>query len=327
MRAATYSHTGTAGDVLTVGDVPTPEPGPGDVRVKIATSGPNPSDVKKRSAAPAGKPAEFPVVIPHSDGAGTIDAVGSGVAASRIGERVWTLNTQFKRAFGTAAEYAVLPSAFALTLPENVDFAVGACLGIPALTAYHAINLDGALHGQTLLVQGGAGAVGFYAVQFAKLAGATVITTVGSTEKADRVRGIGADHVLNYKTDDVKARIADITGGKGVDRVIEVDLRANVMTYPSVLTDHGKAVIYGSGWGPIEMPSFIPTSTTLQFILVYTLTDAQRAAYIPALTALLAAGTLQHAIGPRFSLEKIAEAHEAVEAGAPGNVIVDIPSQ
>jgi NADPH:quinone reductase len=325
MRAATYSRTGSARDVLTVTDVPTPEPGPGDVRVKIATSGPNPSDVKKRGAAPAGKPAEFPIVIPHSDGAGVIDAVGSGVPQARIGERVWTLNAQFKRPFGTAAEYCALPSAFAPVLPDNIDFAVGACLGIPALTAYHAINLDGRLDGQTLLVQGGTGAVGFYAIQFAKLAGATVITTVSSEEKAKRARTSGADHVINYKTEDRAARIAEITGGKGVDRVIEVDLKANAMTYPAILADHGKAVVYGSGSGPIEIPSFIPTSTTLQFIIVYTLTDAQRAKYIPELTALLAAGTLKHAIGQRFPLDKIVEAHEAVEAGAFGNVIVDVP--
>lgn len=325
MRAATYSKTGSARDVLAIRELPTPEPGPGEVRVKIATSGPNPSDVKKRGAAPAGKPAEFPLVIPHSDGAGVIDAVGSGVARTRIGERVWTFNTQFKRAFGTAAEYAVLPSAFAVTLPAGVDFAVGACLGIPALTAYHAIMLDGPVRGQTLLVQGGTGAVGYYALQFAKLAGATVITTVGSLEKAERARSAGADHAINYKTENLKARVAEITGGVGVDRVIEVDLRANVMTYPGVLADRGKSVVYGSGAGTIEIPSFIPTSTTLQFILVYTLTDAQRATYIPALTALLAADKLRHAIGQRFPLDRIAEAHEAVEAGAFGNVIVDVP--
>jgi NADPH2:quinone reductase len=340
MRAATFSRTGTARDVLTVVDVPTPEPGPGEVRVKMATSGPNPSDVKRRAAAPHGRPAEFPLVIPHSDGAGTIDAVGSGVPASRIGERVWTLNAGYKRPFGTAAEYCVLPTAFALHLPDNVDFAVGACLGIPALTAYHAINLDrperssevssraesrdSHLRGQTLLVQGGTGAVGFYAIQFAKLAGATVITTVSSDEKAERARGAGADYVINYRTEDRKARIAEITGGNGVDRIIEVDLKANAMTYPDLLVDHGKAVVYGSGAPPVEIPILIPTSTTLEFILVYTLSDAQRARYIPELTAILAAGKLQHAIGQQFPLENIIDAHEAVEAGAFGNVIVNI---
>jgi NADPH:quinone reductase len=325
MRAATFTHTGPARDVLHVGDVPTPELGPNDVRVRIATSGVNPSDVKRRGAPPPGKPAEFPVVIPHSDGAGIIDAVGSDVPAARIGERVWTLNAQFKRPFGTAAKYCVLPSPFAVHLPDNIDFAVGACLGIPALTAYHAIMLDGTVRGQTLLVQAGAGAVGHYAIQFAKLDGATVISTVSSDEKAARARSAGADHVVNYRTEDLKARIAEITGGKGVDRVIEVDLKANAMTYPEILREHGKAVIYGSGSGPIAIPSFIPYSTTLEFILVYTLSDEQRANYLPALDRLLTAGTLKHAIGEHFPLERIAEAHEAVEAGSPGNVIVEVP--
>jgi NADPH2:quinone reductase len=325
MRAATFSHTGPAREVLHVGDVPTPEPGPGEVRVRIVASGVNPSDVRRRGAPPAGKPAEFPLVIPHSDGAGTIDKVGAGVPAERVGERVWTLNAQFKRPFGTAAEYCVLPSAFAAHLPDNVDFAVGACLSIPALTAYHAIMLDGSMRGKTLLVQGGAGAVGFYAIQFAKLAGATVIATVSSDEKAQLARSGGADHIINYRTEDRKARVAEITGGKGVDRIIEVDLKANAMTYPDLLMEHGKAIVYGSGTPPVTIPSFIPFSTTLEYILVYTLSDAQRADYIPALNGLLAAGKLQHAIGAHFPLEQIAEAHERVEAGSLGNVIVDLP--
>jgi len=325
MRAATFTHTGPARDVLHIIDVPTPEPGPGDVRVRIATSGVNPSDVRRRGAPPAGKPAEFPLVIPHSDGAGVIDAVGPGVPASRIGERVYTINAQYRRAFGTAAEFCVVPSAFAPHLPDNVDFAVGACLGIPALTAYHAVMLDGPVKGQTLLVQGGAGAVAHYAIQFAKLDGATVITTISSDEKAKRAKAAGADHVVNYRTEDRKTRIEELTGGKGVDRIIEVDLRANAMTYPDLLVDHGKSVIYGSGSAPIPIPSFIPTSTTLQFILVYTLTDAQRTNYVAALEWLLSAGKLQHALGERFSLDRIAEAHERVEAGSLGNVIVELP--
>jgi NADPH:quinone reductase len=325
MRAATFTHTGPAREVLRVDNVPTPEPGPGDVRVRIATSGVNPSDVKRRDAAPYGKPAEFPVVIPHSDGAGTIDAVGTGVPAGRIGERVWTFNAQYRRPFGTAAEYCVLPSAFAVHLPDNTDFAAGACLGIPALTAYHTIMLDGSVRGKTLLVQGGAGAVGFYAIQFAKLDGANVIATVSSDAKAERAKSAGADHVVNYRREDLKARVAGITDSTGVDRIIEVDLKANAMTYPSLIVQHGKAVVYGSGSGPIAIPSFIPLSTTLQFILVYTLSDAQRKTYTAALNELLSAGKIRHAIGQHFPLDRIADAHEAVEAGSFGNVIVDIP--
>jgi NADPH2:quinone reductase len=325
MRAATFTQTGPARDVLHIIDVPTPAPGPGDVRVHIATSGVNPSDVRRRGAPPAGKPAEFPLVIPHSDGAGVIDAVGPGVPQSRVGERVYTINAQYRRAFGTAAEFCVLPSTFAPRLPDNVDFAVGACLGIPALTAYHAVMLDGSVKGKTLLVQGGAGAVAHYAIQFAKLDGATVITTISSDEKAQRAKAAGADYVVNYRTEDRKTRIAELTGGAGVDRIIEVDLRANAMTYPDLLVDHGKAVVYGSGSAPIPIPSFISTSTTLQFILVYTLTDAQRTSYVAALDHLLSTGKLQHVLGERFPLERIAEAHERVEGGSLGNVIVDIP--
>jgi NADPH2:quinone reductase len=324
MRAATFTHTGPAREVLRAGEVPTPEPGPGEVRVRLATSGVNPSDVKRRGAAPHGRPAEFPLVIPHSDGAGTIDAAGAGVPRARIGERVWTWNAQFRRAFGTAAEYVVLPQACAVRLPDNVDFAVGACLGIPALTAYHAIMLDGTVRGQTLLVQGGAGAVGFYAIQFAKLDGARVIATVSSEEKAAFARRAGADHVVNYRTEEHKLRIAELTAGTGVDRIIEVDLKANAMTYPDLLAEHGKAVVYGSGAPPIEIPAFVPHSTTLQFMLVYTLTAPQRAAALAALERLLVAGSLQHAIGERFPLARIAEAHERVEAGSLGNVIVDV---
>jgi NADPH2:quinone reductase len=325
MIAASFTKTGPAADVLHVGEMPTPEPGPGEVRVKLATSGVNPSDVKRRGAPPPGKAAEFPVVIPHSDGAGTIDAVGSGVPQSRVGERVWTINAQYRRPFGTAAEYCVVPTEFAPKLPDNTDFAVGACLGIPALTAYHAIMLDGSMSGKTLLIQGGAGAVAFYAIQFAKLAGATVITTVSSEEKAERARSAGADHVVNYRTENLKERVADITGGKRVDRVIEVDLKANAMTYPDLLVDHGKAVIYGSGAAPIQIPSFVPTSTTLQFILVYTLSDAERTNHVAALNGLLSGGKLKHAIGKHYPLAQIAAAHEDVEAGSFGNVIVDIP--
>jgi NADPH:quinone reductase len=325
MRAATFTQTGPARDVLHVGEIPTPEPGPGEVRVSLATSGVNPSDVKRRDAAPHGKPAEFPVVIPHSDGAGTIDAVGDGVSSGRIGERVWTFNAQYQRPFGTAAQCCVLPSAFAVHLPDNTDFATGACLGVPALTAYHAIMLDGSVRGKTLLIQGGAGAVAFYAIQFAKLDGATVITTVSSDEKAARAKSAGADHVVNYRTEDLKARVAEITGGTGVERIIEVDLKANAMTYPGLIVKHGKAVVYGSGSGPISIPSFIPLSTTLEFILVYTLSDAQRARYTKAVNALLTAAKLKHAVGPHFPLDRIAEAHEAVEAGSLGNVIVDLP--
>src|SRR5262245_55555947 len=170
MRAAYYEKNGPARDVLSLGEIDTPKPGPGEVRVRLVASGINPSDVKSREGRT--RKIAFPRVIPHSDGAGTIDAVGDGVAASRVGERVWTWNGQWKRAFGTCAEHIVLPAALAVKLPAHIAFDAGACLGIPAMTAYHAVAVAG--DARTVLVSGGAGGVGHYAIQFAKARGATV---------------------------------------------------------------------------------------------------------------------------------------------------------
>jgi len=224
MRAAYYERNGAARDVIKLGEVDTPRPGPGEVRVKIATSGVNPSDVKARSGTT--RKIAYPRVIPDSDGAGTIDTVGEGVPASRIGERVWLWNAQWDRAYGTCAEYIALPAAQAVPLPANTTFEVGACLGIPAMTAYHAVAVAQAAPGTTVLVAGGAGAVGHYAVQFAKAAGATVITTVSSPDKAAVARKAGADHAIDYKRENVGERVMAITGKKGVDATVELDVAA-----------------------------------------------------------------------------------------------------
>jgi len=219
MRAAYYEQNGAARDVLHVDDVDTPQAGPGEVRVKLATSGVNPSDVKSRQGTT--RKIAWPRLIPQSDGAGVIDQVGDGIAKSRIGERVWIWNGQWKRAFGTAAEYIALPAAQAVKLPDKIDFAAGACLGIPAMTAVHAIALAGADKGSTVLVAGGAGSVGQYDIQFAKALGATVLATVSSPEKAAAAREAGADHTIDYKREDVGERVMDLTGKRGVDAVIE----------------------------------------------------------------------------------------------------------
>lgn len=324
MRAAIFSQSGSAREVLSIVERPTPEPGPGEVRVKIATSGVNPSDVKRRDAKPHGSPAEFPVVIPHSDGAGTIDAVGAGVDSARVGQRVWLYNAQFERPFGTAAEYTVVPQAYAVPLPSGVGFDVGACLGVPALTAYHAIHLDGpaAVQGQTILVQGGAGAVAHYAIQFAKAAGARLIATVSSDEKAAIARAAGADETINYKTENLAQRVKALTDGRGASRVIEVDLSANAGTYGSILADSAKVVVYGSG-GTTNLPTLIRLQTTLQFFVVYKLQGAVRQAGLDAVNAMLAAGTLQHQVAQTLPLEQIADAHELVESGKViGNVLI-----
>lgn len=324
MRAVVITKTGPAAQVLSIRDVPTPEPRAGEVRVRIASSGINPSDVKRRGMAPVGSRLEFPEIIPHSDGSGTIDLVGAGVSSQRVGERVWLYNAQWLRPFGTAAEYCVVPSAFAVPLPDNTDFAAAASLGIPALTAYHAIHLDGPVDKMTLLVQGGAGAVGFYAIQFAKAAGATVIATVSSSEKASYARRAGADDVIDYKTEDRQARVGERTGGRGVDRIIEVDLAANAMSYPGLLAEYGKAVVYGSGAPAAHVPAaFIRWSTTLQFFIVYQLRAAERATAITAIDTMLRANRLDHGEIRRFPLECVVEAHEAVETGGIGNVVLE----
>ena len=324
MRAAYYESNGSARDVLRVGEVATPQAGPGEVRVKLAASGVNPSDVKARQGAT--RKIAWPRVIPHSDGAGVIDQVGDGVPKSRIGERVWVWNGQWKRAFGTAAEYIALPAAQAANLPDNVTFEAGACLGIPAMTAYHAIALSHADKGATLLVAGGAGAVSQYAIQFAKAAGATVIATVSSDDKAKAARAAGADHTIDYKRENVGERVMAITAKRGVDAVIEMDLAANAKLLPSVLRPKGSVIVYGTTPEAMLPAAFCLTNTIrLQFFLVYELDSAERDLTVAAINRALAAGTLSHRVAqPTFALADCVAAHEAVEKGGIGNVIVSL---
>ena len=326
MRAALYREQGPARSVLKIESVEPPEPGQGEVRVRIATSGVNPSDVKSRSGV-FRRPMGFPTIIPHSDGAGIIDKVGASVSSDRIGERVWTFNAQFQRPSGTAAEYVILPSAHAVPLPAGTDFAAGACLGIPALTAHRAVTLFGPVGGKNVLVQGGAGAVGHCAVQIAKDKGATVLATVSGAAKADHARAAGADHVINYRTESVAERVKALTGGHGADLIVEVDVGANAPTYAGILARRGKVAVYGSGAPTAAIPAapFINLEPTIQFFIVYQLDPEPLKAGIADLTAMLKVGTLKHTIAQRFPLEDIAAAHEAVESGAVmGNVVVDV---
>jgi NADPH2:quinone reductase len=325
MRAASYSEFGSARDVLKVGEVKTPEPRAGEVRVRLATSGVNPSDVKQRARAVA-RSIAFPVV-PHSDGAGIIDAVGEGVAEDRIGERVWTYNAQFMRSNGTAAEYVTLPEDQAVRLEDNTSFAAGACFGIPALTAHRAVSIFGPLDGLTVLVQGGAGAVGHYAIQFAKSKGARVFATVSSDIKAAHATRGGAEHAINYKSENLAERIKEITGGAGVDRIVELAFSDNAPTYQHILARRGKVSIYGASnpTTTIAAQPFLAIEPTLRFVSVYRLDPEPRGQAIEDLSAMCRAGTLVHTIAARFSLEDIAGAHELVESGsAMGNVILDI---
>ena len=319
MRAVFYEANGPARDVLRVEDVETPNPGPGEVRVRLRTSGVNPSDVKSRGL----RKLAFPRVIPHSDGAGEIEAVGDGVPKSRIGEPVWVWNGQWQRPFGTAAEFIVLPAGHAAHLPDNVSFEEGACLGIPAMTAYHAIELAGADNTKTLLVSGGAGSVSQYAIQFAKARGATVITTISSPDKAAAAREAGADHGIDYKREDVGDRVAEITSKRGVDAIIEMDLSANAKLIPAVLRPKGSVIVYGTG-AEATIPSFfcLTNSVLLQFFLVYQLDAQQRDRAVAGINRALEQGKLVNRVGPTFSLAETAAAHEAVERGTIGNVIV-----
>lgn len=326
MRAAFYTEQGDARQVLRTGELPTPEPGPGEVRVRMRFSGVNPSDWKSRRGG-AGRGMSAALVIPHSDGAGEIDAMGRGVSG-RMGERVWIWNGQWKRAHGTAAQYIVVPSDRAVGLPESVDYAVGACLGIPALTAIQAVRLGQIGSGMTLLIAGGAGSVAHYAIQLAKLRGARVITTISSDVKADHARSAGADEVINYRTEDVGERVKALTGGRGVDALIEVDLRANAKLYPAVLAPHAAVVVYGTSAGETNLPGqwLLINSVDLRFFLVYELSATDRAAGINELTGLLEDGRLVHTVARHLPLEGIAEAHELVERGeVMGNVVLDIP--
>ncbi|GAB4474586.1 MAG: NADPH:quinone reductase [Burkholderiaceae bacterium] len=327
MQAAYYDRTGAAREVLRIGELPTPEPGAGEVRVKLATSGVNPSDVKSRAGLRS-PTLPFAKIVPHSDGAGVIDAVGTGVPASRIGERVWTWNAAWKRAFGTAAQYVVLPSHQAVRLPDGVGFDVGACLGIPALTALHAVRMGGGVAGKSVLVTGGAGAVGHYAVQMARLLGARqVIATVSSSHKGALAERAGADLVIDYRGDDVGARVREATDGEGVDRVIEVDFATNVAESIGVVKPEGDIVVYGSSKPEIAVPFFpaIVKNVRVRFFIVYNLAPVDRTAAIAQLTRWLERGSLQHNIAARLPLAAIAEAHELVESGrAAGNVVLEI---
>jgi NADPH2:quinone reductase len=325
MRAAFYEKNGAARDVLSVAEVDTPAPGPGEVRIRIKTSGVNPSDVKGREGRT--RKIAFPRVIPHSDGAGVIEAVGEGVPASRKGERVWVWNAQWKRAFGTCAEYVVLPAQYAVTLPAHVSDEAGACLGIPAMTAWNAVEVVGAATGKTVLVTGGAGGVGHYAIQFAKAAGATVLTTISSDAKAALAKQAGADHTIDYKRENVGERVMALTGKAGVDAVVEMDVAANARLYPGILHARSQVVIYGTGSAEAAIPSqFLLThGIRLQYIFVYELTAAERASAVTGINRMLENKTLINNVALTLPLNDIVAAHEAVEQGKTmGNVVVTL---
>jgi len=326
MKAAFYDRNGPADEVLRVAGVAMPAPGPGEVLVRVKASGVNPSDVKSRAGLRAKM--TYPRVIPHSDGAGVIEAIGAGIDPARVGERVWLWNGQWQRPFGTAAEYVALPSFQAPHLPEGAPYEAGACLGIPAMTAHRCVFADGPVAGQTILVTGGAGAVGHYAIQLARWGGATVIATVSGADKAAHAKAAGADHVVNYKSEDVAAAVKDLTKGQGVDRVIEVEFGGNLPTALACLKPNGVIATYASSAVMEPKLPFYPMmfmGITVRMVLVYILPEAARRQSIQDINQALVQGALVHAIADTYPLARIADAHKAVESGtAIGNVVVTV---
>ncbi len=327
MKAAFYERVGPAADVLQVGDLPRPDPAAGEVRVRVQWSGVNPSDVKSRMGLRSGMP--FPRVIPHSDGMGVIDAVGEGVSAHRVGERVWLWNAAWGRPHGTACEWVCLPSAQAVPLPDAVSDEAGACLGIPALTALHSVLMDGGVAGKTVLIAGGAGAVGHYAVQMAsQLGAARVLTTVSTPEKEALARAAGADEVIRYKSEPLVERVKALTAGRGVDRIIELDMAVNGASNLEMLRESGECVVYGSSAPALQLPFFplLAKNIQLRFFIIYHLSPADRSRAVATLTRMLERGTLQHSIGARMTLADIVRAHERIERGeVTGNLVLQTP--
>jgi NADPH2:quinone reductase len=325
MQAVWYEGFGPAQEVLTLGEMPDPVAGPGEVLVRLHASGVNPSDVKLRAGARPGAVMAYPRVIPHSDGAGVIEAVGAGVDAGRVGERVWVWNAGWQRAFGTAADYVALPAEQAVRLPDGTRFAEGACFGIPAMTAWYAVMGDGPVAGQTVLVTGGAGTVGRYAVQMARLGGARVIATVSSAEKGAHST---AEDWINYRETDVAGAVMDLTGGAGVDRIVEVDFGANQATDLALVKPGGVIASYASAAEMVPRLEFYPfmfKNVRLHMLIVYQLAGWVRRAGERELTAWLEAAALRHAVVPGGGLADCAAAHDLVASGGKlGTVVLDI---
>jgi len=329
VKAVYYERKGPAPKVLVLGELPDPQPEPGEVRVKVHVSGINPTDTKLRGGWDGNLEMPFPRVIPHQDGAGVIDRVGAGVPRARQGERVWIYEAQRGRASGTAAEYVALPAENAVTLPEGASFETGACLGIAGMTAHRCLFQDGGIQGQTVLVAGGAGAVGHAAIQLAKWGGARVVTTVSRLEQEKIALEAGADLAVNRKTEDPVARIKAFTRGQGADRVVEVAFEANLELNRAVLKANGVISTYSSG--PPDSAPRIPFTAIMRqgisvhFILVYVMpAEAHRAAARDLNAAIEAARYRPHVAG-LFKLDETAKAHEAQESGGTvGKLLIGV---
>lgn len=339
MKSVVYTRTGDP-SVLHVVDREVTEPGPGEVRVRIVVSGVNPTDWKSRRGSAAGQELPFPEVTPNQDGAGVVDAVGEGVSDLAVGDRVWVYIAASQRPTGTAQEYTNLPAARVVRLPEGSSFDVGASLGVPAMTAYRALTVaedgpsrlhPGALAGRTVLVAGGAGAVGHAAIQLARWAGATVITTISSPAKAVLATAAGAQHVVNYREQDAAKAVAEIAPD-GVDLIVEVAITANAPLDVEVAKSRTSVAIYANDGGdqfPLDIRANMVKNVRYQFVLLYTVGEAALAAAVEDVTLALQDGALtvgEDAGLPlhRYPLADTAAAHQAVEDSVVGKVLIDV---
>jgi NADPH2:quinone reductase len=320
MKAALYRSMGAPADVLRVEEVGRPAPGPGEVLVRVHASGVNPTDYKARSGAVPRPIDDFQ--IPHQDGAGVIEAVGAGVDPGRVGERVWLFLAAAGRCWGTAAEWTTVASRQAVPLPDGASFELGASLGVPAMTAHYCLFSDGPINGQTVLVAGGAGAVGHFAIELAERAGVRVVTTVSSAEKAALAEKAGADLVVNYRSPDAVKQIKAFA--PSVDRVIELALGTNLALDLAVARPLTTIVTYAAEAADPELPvrACMAANVNLKFILLYGVAATALDQAAADITAALAAGDLTGLPVRKFPLADIADAHEAAEAGAVGKVIV-----
>ena len=326
MKAAWYEKIGAAAEVLQVGEIENPQPNEGEVLVELRTSGVNPSDVKTRAGARGDL--QFPQIVPHSDGGGIITQVGQGVDQGRIGERVWIWNGAFGRAHGTCAEMIALPSDQAVSLPDETSFEAAACLGIPASTAYYGMLCDGSVENQTVLVTGGAGAVGYYGIQLAKWSGATVITTVSGDEKAKVASDAGADLIINYREEDVVSAIKDFTNNEGVDRILEVEFGGNLSVSEEVIKPNGTVAAYGS---VAVMEPSLPfynlmfKGVKLNTYLIYIVSESDRGMIVNGLNEAMNDGALNHIITESYALDDIIDAHQSMESNQViGNIVINI---
>lgn len=325
MLAGYYEKFGKARDVLVVDAMTAPEPSEGQVKVKLFTSGVNPSDYKMRLGS---RPLMGVFQIPGSDGAGMIESVGKGVSPNRIGERVWVFNAAYHRPYGTSAQYTVVEQWMAQTLLPSLSYQQGACLGIPVMTAYRCLFSDGPIKDQIIYIVGGAGVVAHYAIQLAKWGGAQVITSVSSEEKAQFAREAGADFVINYREKNVVDEIQKITAQGGVDRIIELDFGANLAQAPQILKTGGINVMYAfvlPPEAPLNIMSLMSKNIILRFTLIYSITPQEREEVLLGIQQWLKETTPVFNIAKEFNLADIVAAHELVESGKKmGHIVLNI---